>query len=243
MAIPATALGRRDRMWPAVVVSVAVHAAAIAWAVAEGGPAIDLEQKPIVARLVRLGEKRPKEYLPRKEEPPPEPAPAAPAPAPQVSTAAAVPTKPGPGPKAPPAPASTAKGASGTSTLSNVLTRVRKQVDEEDRWGDPEGDPLGDASDGSEGDRYLALAQRALQERYVLPTTISEKERLYLKAVVVLYVEPDGRISRFRFETTSGNAAFDDALERAIRQTRLPPPPPESRELYRRTGLAVGFKI
>jgi colicin import membrane protein len=244
MAMPATALGRRDRMWPAVLVSVAVHGAGIAWAVAAGGPAIDLEQKPIVARLVRLGEKRPKEYLPRKEEPPPEAAPAPKVPtAPEVA-AAPVPTKPGPGPKAPPAPAAkpSPPGASGRNPLSNVLTRVRKQVDQ-DRWGDPDGDPMGEASDGEPGDRYLALAKQALEANYELPLTISEKERLYLKALVVLYVEPDGRIARWQFEARSGNPAFDDALERAIRQTRLPPPPPEVRERFRKSGVVVNFHI
>src|SRR5512133_3332037 len=96
MAIPVTtALGRRDRLWPAALASAVVHAALIVWAIfrVQAAP-IDLEQKPIVAKLVRLGEKRPEQYLPRKEVAPPPPAPAAPAP---VAT-------PGPAP-APAAPA------------------------------------------------------------------------------------------------------------------------------------------
>ena len=78
MTIPvATALGRPDRLWPAVLVSVAVHAGLMGWALARrAGPEIDLSQKPIVAKLVRLGEKRPESYLPRKEAAP-EPARAA----------------------------------------------------------------------------------------------------------------------------------------------------------------------
>src|SRR5512138_759864 len=91
MGIPvATALGRHDRMWPAVIASVVVHALVVAWAVARRPPPpIDLAQKPIVAKLVRLGEKRPEEWLPRKDAAPPPPAPSA-APA---APAAPVPAK------------------------------------------------------------------------------------------------------------------------------------------------------
>jgi colicin import membrane protein/protein TonB len=228
---PATAFGPRVRLWPAVLVSAAVHAALIALGARQAGPAIDLEQKPIVAKLVRLGEERPKEYLPRKEEPPPQ-------------AAAAPDTVDIGGPTAPATPPAAKRAPTPTAgrSLSDVLSRVQKQVDES-RYGDPQGDPAGDASDAEAGDRYLALAIRALQSNYRLPATISEQERLYLKATVVLYVEPDGRIDRFRFESRSGNSAYDDALERAIRQTRLPPPPPEVRESYRRIGLGVKFHI
>ena len=92
MAIPVTtALGRRDRLWPAALASAAVHAALIVWALLRvPAPAIDLEQKPIVAKLVRLGEKRPEQYLPRREVAPPPPAPAAPAP---VATPGPAPAK------------------------------------------------------------------------------------------------------------------------------------------------------
>ena len=43
--------------------------------------------------------------------------------------------------------------------------------------------------------------------------------------------------------TRSGNPVFDDALERAVRDTRLPPPPREPREPYRDLGLGVNFKV
>jgi colicin import membrane protein len=111
------------------------------------------------------------------------------------------------------------------------------------RWGDPRGDAKGDASEAGEGDRYLALAVLALQENYRVPATLSDKERLHLRATVILYVEPSGAIREFRFETRSGNDAFDAALERAIRATRLPPPPASMRDAWRRVGLGVNFHI
>jgi colicin import membrane protein/protein TonB len=239
MSAPATALGRHERIWPAVLLSGAIHAALVLLAVARAGPVLDLDQKPIAARLVKLGEARPPEWLPRRDVVPPPPAPAAP-------QAAAGPAAPAPPPaaagKAPPAPGA-ARGATpgaGTS-LSDVLSRVRKQVDEE-RWGSPEGDVMGEATEGDAGDRYLALVTRALHDAYELPPTLSEKDRLHLRAKVVLWVEPDGSVVRWKFESRSASPAFDDALERAVRRARLPPPPPEARELYRRTGVVVLFK-
>jgi colicin import membrane protein/protein TonB len=242
----ATALGRRDRFWPAVTLSAAVHAAAVIWALARTPPPIDLDQKPLRARLVRLGEKRPETFLPRKEEPPPAPEPQPVAAPPQAEAPPAQPPPAAPGP----APAATtartkpgaAPGKPGASPLAAALSRVRKEVDEERRWGDPEGDPGGD-SDTGEGDRYHALVERALRASYDVPSTISDQERLFLKAIVLLYIEPDGRITRWRFTQRSGNAAFDAALERTMRATRLPPPPDAEREYYRRTGLQVLFKI
>jgi colicin import membrane protein/protein TonB len=243
-----TALGRRDRMWPAVTVSAALHAALIAWAVVRGPPApIDLEQKPIVAKLVRIGEKRPEEWLPRKPaEPPPAsapPAPAAPTPPPPVAAPPAAPTPapatpPPAAPRAPAPPGAKPGPARTGTTLASVLSQVRK---EQELAGAPDGDPAGDAERAEEGDRYLALIDREIRANYRVPATLTDRERIQLQAVVVVYVERDGRVSRWRFESRSGNAAFDDALERTLRQVRLPPPP--DAWPYARTGVSVTFKI
>lgn len=261
MSPAATAFGRRDRMWPAVLASAAAHVAVLVWALARpAGPEIDLTQKPIVAKLVRLGEKRPESYLPRKEAPP-APAPAQPVPVvattpPAPAPAPAAAPAPVPAPRAPAAPSARAPApAPGTaprqsrtpergtgSSVSSLISRVQKEVERE-RWGDPEGDPLGDADEAGEGDRYLALVVRSLQSNYRVPATISERDRLHLKGTVILYIEPDGRIGRWKLEHSSGNGAFDDALDRTVRQTRLPPPPDAFRELYRSTGLQVIFQI
>jgi colicin import membrane protein/protein TonB len=232
-----SALARRDRLWPAVALSLVAHALFLGWAAARRPPpAIDLEQKPIVAKLVRLGEKRPEEYLPRKEAPPP-PAPApAPKTAPDVAAPAPKPAVAVPGAK--PAPA---QPATPPRTLASVLSKVQREV-EESRWGSPDGDPQGDSESGSEGDRYLALVHRELQANYTVPRTISQAEALHLRATVVLVVDANGRIVGHRFERPSGNAAYDAALERAIQASRLPPPPPELRESFR-SGLLVTFHI
>jgi colicin import membrane protein len=236
MAIPvATALGRRDRMWPTVLVSIVFHAFVVAWAlVRRPPPPIDLEQKPIIAKLVRLGEKRPEEWMPRKDAPPPPPAPPAPAP---VAAPTAKPTV-----STPKTPARPAQPAAPSASLASILSKVQKQVDQQ-RWGDPSGDESGNSDTGSEGDRYLALVRNALQSAYAVPATISERERMYLKATVILFLEPNGKVVDYRFETRSGNPAYDAALERAIRAVRLPPPPPDMREQFRRSGFGVNFHL
>jgi colicin import membrane protein/protein TonB len=243
MAIPVvTALGRRDRLWPAVLVSAALHAALAAGGITRRpAPEIDLNQKPIVARLVRLGQKRPEEYLPRKEAAPP-PAPPAPAAAPVLPAPAAAAKPARPAPNAPPAkPAPSSTGRSGT-TLASVLSKVQRDVAQE-RWGSPDGDPEGDSDTGSEGDRYYALAKRELTANYILPKTISQTESLHLGATVVLLIDASGRVIGHTFERRSGNPAYDAALERAVQSSKLPPPPPALRERFRTQGLGVNFHL
>ena len=240
-------LVQRERLWPVVLVSLGLHAAFVTGAALHRpAPQIDLAQKPIVAKLVRLGEKRPEQWMPRKEAAPPPAASAAePVPLP-VSASQPIPPS-APAQRAKPPPARTKPGpqvaSRGRDVLATVLSRVRRdKALAEPAYGDPNGDPQGDASEASAGDQYLALVERALRESYVLPATISDRDRLHLKATVILYVDADGRVLRHAFESSSGNGAFDGALERAIRAARLPPPPPELRQKYRNEGLGVVYR-
>jgi colicin import membrane protein len=235
----ASALARRDRMWPAVTTSAVLHALAIVWAVSRpAAPAIDLQQKPIVAKLVRLGEKRPEDFLPRKPAAQPAPAPPAPVAAP------AAPKAPAPAPAAkppPPAPTPAAKPPPPGSTLASVLSKVKKQAQDE-RYGAPDGDAGGD-SDTAEGERYLALVHRAIHANYRVPSTIPERERLYLQASIVVWIDPDGHVTRWSVEHPSGNPTFDAAVERTLKATgRVPPPPDHLRDTARRTGVALLFQ-
>ncbi len=238
-----SALLRRDRIWPAVAASVAVHVVLGSAALWGRGPVIDLGQQPITARLVRLGEPRPRELLPRKEEPAPAGAEAAPE-APAQPSPAPPAARPGPAARAVPAakatpqPAAEKAGAPGGRRLGNLLAGMKQEL----AAGSPDGDPLGDSSEAV-GDQYLAQVVRALRQNYRVPSTVGEKERLYLQGTIVLFIEPDGRVLRHQFATRSGNPTFDEALERAVRDTRLPPPPAEARDAYRRRGLQVDFKI
>ena len=117
----------------------------------------------------------------------------------------------------------------------------RETAAEEPRWGDPGGDAEGDAAEAGEGDLYLARAQRALKANYTAPATIPEKERLHLRATVLILVEPDGTIRDVRLAKRSGNAAFDASVERSARATRLPSPPAQFKDRYRRDGILVEY--
>jgi colicin import membrane protein/protein TonB len=238
-------LSRPDRLWPAVVASLAAHAALFSAAAAVRQPGLyEPGQKAITARLVRLGQERPKELLPRKEAAPP-PAEEAPAPvaAPPGPTPVPIPAQAAPAarpaaPRAAAKPASAAKGGRpGGSRLSSVLSQLTQEIQE----GSPEGDPLGDAGQ-AEGDQYLAAVVQALRQNYRLPSTIPERERHALQGTLVLHVARDGRILSFEFAKRSGNPVFDEALERAVRQTRLPPPPAALRDTYL-NGFEVDFRI
>lgn len=243
-----SALSRRDRLGPAVAASAVAHLLLVGWGLARRPPPpIDLEQRPIVAKLVRLGEKRPEQWLPRKEAAPPPAAapaaPAAPAPAAASATPAAAPSPRGkPAPPRAAAPAAPAAGEPRPgASLSSILTKVQRQQDEQ-RWGDPDGDPAGD-SDVAEGDQYLAQVSRALHDNYRAPVTIPERERLHLEVRLILWIEPDGRVTRWRQERSSGNPNFDAAVENTLRKTgRVPPPPDRLRDVYRKDGIALAFQ-
>jgi colicin import membrane protein/protein TonB len=239
-----SALSHSDRLWPAVVASLVVHAGFFtAFAAVRPGPSLDPGQRPITARLVRLGELRPKELLPRKEAPPPPeatapveapPAPSAP-PAPAPVAAPAARSAPAPKPAAAARPDKPSRP--GGSRLAGVVSQLQREI----QAGDPGGDPLGEAGE-AEGDQYLAAVRQALRQNYRLPSTISERERLFLQATLVLSVARDGRILSWEFTKRSGNPIFDEALERAVRQTRLPPPPAAAAATYLK-GFEVDFKI
>jgi colicin import membrane protein/protein TonB len=245
VSLASSALHRKDRIWPAVAASVAVHAAVGSLAlVNRPPPRLDLDQRPIVAKLVRLGEARPKELLPRKDEAPPPAAAPEPAPAPAPAPAAAPVSVPGPkavaAPRAarPAAAERSAQPRAGGTRLASVLSQLKQEM----QAGSPDGDPLGDSSEAV-GDQYHALVVQALRQNYRLPPTISERDRLHLTGTVVLFIDGDGRILRYEVTRKSGNPIFDDALERAVRDTRFAPPPAASRDAYRRVGLEVQFRI
>jgi colicin import membrane protein len=144
--------------------------------------------------------------------------------------------------RATPARPAPSKNPANGGGIDALLDKASKEV-QRDRWGDPNGDPEGDSEEGSAGDRYEALIVKAVKANYQLPSTIPEKERLYLKANMRIWVDPDGTISRSEITKPSGNPAFDAALDRAIRATRLPPPPDEWEEQFRKPGRILQFGI
>lgn len=117
-----------------------------------------------------------------------------------------------------------------------------KEAPDPERAGSQTGSAEGTAASAEEGDAYFTAVHDAILEHYVVPSVISERERLYLSATVVAWIGPNGRILRHEFQKKSGNAFFDQALELAIQQTTLPPPPPDLARALRDGGVELNFR-
>ncbi len=207
-------------------------------------PHLDLEKRTIAAKLVRLGKERPPEFLPRKYKAPPPPKPSAPLPVKKPKAAPKKPPKAEPKPKTKP-PTSERNPDPLAAAIERIAAEYDPKADpNEAPPGSPDGDPFGDSAEGSPGDRYLALVTRVIRSHYRVPSVITERERMFLNATVVLYVSPEGRIVRHEIERSSGNPHFDAALIRAVEASSpLPPPPAGWRDRFLREGLGVRFRL
>lgn len=215
-----------------------VVAAGLLYAKLGMGPAIDLNQKPITATLVRLGKPRDEKLLPRKEEeppppPPPEPEPPPPTPAPEAVT----PPTPTPAPVPVPAPITkppppvspkqaAADDAARRKKLFGAFSRTSKATPADELEGRPDGSPIGDSA-REEGERYYGLLRSQVLQNYNLPQTLSEQERMYLKALVAVTIGRTGELLRAKIAKSSGNTAFDSAVLAALQRASPFSPPPE----------------
>ena len=235
---PPSLLAPQSRMpaLPAVALAIALHVGvfAAAFVLPRLFDRPPPPRKPIIAHLVALGRPRDPRLLPRKESPPPS---AASRPVPVPSTAAA------------PSAAPPKREPSRSELMQRALARAAGKADTEareppdpERAGSPSGSVEGTAATAEEGDAYFTAVHDAILEHYVVPSVISERERLYLAASVLAWIGPDGRILRYEFQKKSGNGFFDQALELAIQKTRLPPPPADLVRPLRDNGVLLNFR-
>jgi TonB family protein len=243
----------RTPMGPGVVASIGAHLVMFGGALlyAHMTPPRTVVEKPIVAKLVRLGKPRDEQMLPRLPT-------AAPAPQPPPSKAVEVASDAPAKPSAPvPAKAEKAVETAPKDRISEALERQKRLMDALDRLGpttpgptgktkEPlpgqlDGDVNGNAERAEEGDRYLALVQEEVRKNFVLPTTISEKERIRLSCRINIRIASDGRIADSKIEVSSGNEQFDRAVEAGIQKTKLPAPPKGFLSRYP-GGITLDFK-
>jgi colicin import membrane protein/protein TonB len=225
---------------PGVALAVLLHAAVFAAAiylpmVFDRAPPL---RKPIIAHMVALGKPRDPQLLPRRETPPP-----AASPAPGFAAPAA-PKTPGKAPSQPAKHAPTRQELM-QRAIARAMGRASPESKEEpdpERAGSPTGSAAGTAQSAEEGEAYYTAVHDAIMENYAVPSVISERERLYLAAVVVAWIGPSGQILKHQFEKKSGNDFFDQALELAIQRTKLPPPPPDLARSLRDTGVLLNFR-
>jgi len=212
-----------------------------------GGPRIDLEQKPIQARLVRRGQPRDQKLLPRKEEEAP----------PQKVEGPKEPV-PIPSPEAPQKPAvaiaglkpdkSKAKAQAGAAEgdrrkkLFGAFDKLGKAPKPEELEGDPNGSDEGDSAT-AEGEQYHALLAAQIKRNYDVSSTIPEQERLHLVAWVHLVIGRTGEVIRSELVKPSGNSLFDGAVLLAVKKAAPFSPPPEHlRADLQKTGVTFEFR-
>jgi outer membrane biosynthesis protein TonB len=229
-------------VWLSILGSAGLHLGLVA-ALVVGG-ILQETAKPardtvIITRLLKKGEERPKHQLPHKDVPrPPAPPPPAPAPAVAPRPEASPAPRPEPRPRQP-APADYSKDQ--RSALDALEQEVKKTQYAQD--GHPDGDPDGDSDEVALGNLYLTKMHQAVKRNYSVPELIPEKERLFLRAVVILRLEPNGQIKDLRFETRSGNDLYDSAVEAAIRRAApFEAPPKELSARYARDGIGIPFQ-
>lgn len=193
-------------------------------------PRIEAGQKPIAAKLVRLGKPRDAKLLPRKEASPPPSAPPPSKAAPTPPSPAAKPAAPSAAAAAAPSPAPPSSDERRTK-LDDIMKKFKATAavaGDEEPEGQADGDPDGDAAKAEEGERWLALVKKRVDDAYEVPSTISEADRVSLRAVVRIVVKRNGEIAKADVITPSGNGSFDNALLGAVQRVRLLPPPPEN---------------
>jgi TonB family protein len=235
LATPPQPLGRF------LVPSVLVHAVLLGLVLGYGAltarPLIDLDQKPIVAKLVRQGTPRDEKLLPRIDETPPPPKEQAPPPAPAP---VAVPSPAAPAPAKTKAPGQ--KTGDERQKLLGAFDQMSKTKRPAEVSGALDGDTSGDASE-SEGERYYGQLSAQVKRFYDVSETIPDQERVRLVAQVALFIDSSGQLSRVRLAKPSGNDLFDSAVLEAVKRAApFAPPPVHLRSALQKYGIVLQFR-
>jgi len=238
LAAPPLPLGRF--LVPSVLVHVLLLGLVLGYGALTARPFLDLNQKPIVAKLVRLGTPRDEKLLPRIEETPPPPKELAPPPTPApVAAPAPVPT-PAPAPAKAKAPGQ--KTADDRQKLLGAFDQMSKAKRPAEVSGALDGDTSGDASE-AEGERYYGQLSAQVKRFYDVSETIPDQERVRLVAQVALFIDANGQLARSRLAKPSGNDLFDSAVLAAVKRAApFAPPPVHLRNALQKYGIVLQFR-
>jgi protein TonB len=179
---------------------------------------------------LKKGKPRPKDWLPRK------PPAAAPAPPKNV--------RPSKDAKVDPKKSRTASSrVDYTKDMNSILKGLAKEGGkDEEVEGSPNGVDEGTALIAQMGNEYMTKVYTAIKGQYSVPEIITERERMFLNATVVITINARGQIKDLTFEKRSGNQVFDSAIESAIRRAApFPPPPEELAGKYASEGIGLDF--
>ncbi len=190
-------------------------------------PRVDLDQKPIMATIVKQGKKRDEQLLPRKEpEAPPPPEEKIPIPTPGV--------KPEPKPKV-------TSDKPQPDKKKNLFDALNKTAKADESEGEEDGDPNGDSAK-QEGERYYGIIRAAVHRHYDVSNTIPEAERIQLKADVIIKLDAEGNLIDIAFARESSNAVFNNAVFAAVKKAApFGPPPAPLRAALKKDGVQLRF--
>ena len=245
---PVSLLARRPEatllkflFWSALVHAV-LFSLALGYAKMHEEPAIDLDQKPIKATLVRQGTPRDEKLLPRIEQPPPPPVEQK---APEPVAVPEPPKPTAPAPLAAPAPPKTKqageKKADPRQKLMGAFDKLSKSKTP-DTTGAADGDPNGDSA-VAEGEAYYARLRTQITRFYDVSDTIPDSERIRLTAQVAVVISPAGQLERARLAKSSGNDLFDSAVMAAVKRAApFAPPPTHLRDALSKYGVVLQFR-
>lgn len=222
---------RPSALGPFMIASIVFHVGLLAavivlqWVMDK--PRVDLDQKPIMASLVRQGKKRDEQLLPRKEpEAPPPPEEKIPIPTPGV--------KPEPKPKV-------TSDKPQPDKKKSLFDAFNKTAKPEEAEGEEDGDPNG-MSAKQEGERYYGVIDSALRRHYNMPNTISEAERIRLATTVLIRLDAQGALIDVEVTGSSGNEVFDAAVITAVKKAApFGPPPAHLRDTVKK-GVPLRFR-
>lgn len=226
-------MARKAHVAQALVLSLLAHGAlgAAVWAAMGHWQSAPAVQHVMVAKMVRLGPARAKELLPERA--PPAPAAAAPL---DAAAAPAAPATPTPAAKAPESRKAPRPALGAARSTRAALERLKQRAQ-----GSPDGSVDGDAEVAEAGDAYAAVIRTCLKSNFVIEG-VDAAQVAGSRALLLLYVQADGRITRHKLLETSGKPAVDAAVRRALQRcAKIAPPPAILQSMLRNEGIQFEF--
>jgi colicin import membrane protein/protein TonB len=209
-----------------IAVSVALHGGMAAAILVEKGHDVTRVEVPrefVVAKMVRLGQKRPKDWLPSIP-------PRLTAQAPKKRVGLTDNEHAAPAKKKDDQPLTRVeegKAIRRANDLAKVFAEAQKQEDQE---GDPRGSPTGTATEATPGDEYATACDEAVKKVWTVPPDmlLPDATLARLSAQVYVVIDATGKVYSGAIKERSKNRYFDASLDDALKQLRRLPAPPAS---------------
>jgi TonB family protein len=132
-----------------------------------------------------------------------------------------------------------AKAIRRADNLAKVFAEAQKEMDEE---GDPRGSRFGTATEATPGDEYATACVEAVKEVWTVPPDIllPDAKLARLTAQVRIIIDGRGKVYDAQVKEPSKNRYFDSSLKDSLgRLKKLPPPPKSLVKDYPKVGIIL----